>query len=160
MKRCVPWIALPLYCLLGGVLLFHLMTEKPTNVIEQKSNFAIIDVSDTEMADALANGEIKIKTDAPNAKALIRVTTGDPTRIFGKVNSNGQLAIINPAGIIVGPRAEFTGGTVIHSTFDTESIIQGKSIEEGNVYAIAVEENGAIEASSPIRIFPETKHGE
>ena len=145
MKRSLPWIALLLYCLSGGVLLFQMTFEKPHSVVVQKSNFAIINISDPEMADALASGEIEIKTNNPNDKVLLRVTSGHPTHIRGKIKSTGQLYVINPAGVIVGEPG-------VMQKSDSRSTLEAEVIPHGNVYALALQEEGGIRASRTVNI--------
>lgn len=151
MKRSIPWLALASFCIFGAALIFQLAMEKPVFVIHQRSNHAIINVSDPEMSDALANGEIEIKTDYPNAKTLIKVTSGEPTRLHGKLKPNGQLYIINPAGVIVGSDFSSTGNHAIFpGQIETSSTLETKLIPHGNVYALAIREAGGIRATEVI----------
>lgn len=163
MKRHLTWLVLASYCAFGAVLIFQMATEKPVHVIQQDSRNAIINVSDSELASAMANGEVKIETRYPYSRTLIRDTSGNPTRLHGKLNSGGNIFVINPAGIIIGSDGERTttfGGTCVHSTRESDTILRGKSIEAGNVYALATKEGGAIRAgnrSVEVRISPKTK---
>jgi len=152
MKRSIPWVALASFCVFGVFLIFQMATEKPLYEIRQKSNYAIINVSDPEMADALANGEIVIKTDNPNARTLIRVTSGEPTRFYGKLKSDAPLYIINPAGVIVGPGFPSSQDRAVSLIkTDTSSTLETKLIPHGNVYALAIRENGGIRAVEVVK---------
>ncbi len=161
MKRRLPWLALASFCVFGAVLLFQMATEKPVHVIQQSSLFAVINVSDSELASAIANGEVRIETKHPDARTLIKDTSGNPTHLHGKMSSSGNIFVINPAGIIVGSGEESAtsfGGTVIHSTLERHTVLKGKSLAEGNVYALAIRERGKIRAQSrsvEVRIAPE-----
>jgi len=157
MKRSFSWLALTSFYVFGGILLFQMATEESTRgyVIHQKSNYAIINVSDPEIADALASGEFAVKTDDPNAKTIIRVTSGIPTRVHGDLKSNGQLLIINPAGIIVGPGFDSNEVRSISlDETDTRSTLDAKMIPHGNVYALAIREAGSIRAVEVVQPEP------
>jgi filamentous hemagglutinin family protein len=53
-----------------------------------------------------------------------------PSRIFGRLHSNGQILLINPQGILFGEKAQINAGSLIASTFDLqrEAFSNGKLI--------------------------------
>jgi filamentous hemagglutinin family protein len=48
--------------------------------------------------------------------ALNRVTSGSPSEIFGKLNANGQLLLVNPAGITFGLGSQVSTGSLLASS--------------------------------------------
>ncbi|MBF0490953.1 MAG: filamentous hemagglutinin N-terminal domain-containing protein, partial [Candidatus Omnitrophica bacterium] len=50
--------------------------------------------------------------------ALNRVVGGDPSSILGSLQSNGQVMLINPNGIIFGPNSSVDTGSFLASTLD------------------------------------------
>ena len=55
---------------------------------------------------------------SPSAVALNRVTSTDPSQIFGTLNANGKVILINPAGVIFGPDSKVNVGSLIASTMN------------------------------------------
>lgn len=53
-----------------------------------------------------------------NSRALNRVTGSAPTEIFGKLNANGQVFLVNPAGITFGRGSQVQTGTLLASVLD------------------------------------------
>ena len=66
----------------------------------------------------------------PNASAvaLNRVLSGDPTQIFGVLRSNGQVFLVNPAGVVFGASARVDVGGLMASThqMSNEDFLSGK----------------------------------
>ncbi len=50
--------------------------------------------------------------------ALNRVLSMDGSQIFGTLSANGQVFLINPAGVTFGPTASFSGAGLLASTLD------------------------------------------
>ncbi|WP_121332712.1 two-partner secretion domain-containing protein, partial [Pseudomonas aeruginosa] len=59
----------------------------------------------------------KITFNQPDGKSvtLNRVTGRDPSKIYGAVTSNGQLILVNPNGIMVGPKAHISSSALVAS---------------------------------------------
>jgi filamentous hemagglutinin family protein len=53
-----------------------------------------------------------------NAIALNRVVGPHPSALFGKLDANGQVFIVNPNGVIFGPGAQVNVGGLLASTLD------------------------------------------
>lgn len=56
----------------------------------------------------------------PNARAvaLNRVLSADPSQIYGRLSANGQVILINPNGVVIGPGAKIDVGAMIISTMN------------------------------------------
>ncbi|MCP3881742.1 MAG: filamentous hemagglutinin N-terminal domain-containing protein, partial [Sulfitobacter sp.] len=106
------------------------------------------------------------------AAALNRVTSGNPSAIWGQLTANGKLYLINPNGIVVGPGgridsqsfvassldvsdAEFLAGGAMRFSGDSDAaVINLGHIEAagGDVYLLAreVRNEGEIQASAAV----------
>ena len=110
-----------------------------------------------------------LQPDASSA-ALNRVVGGNPSSIYGQLQANGQIFLINPAGILVGASGQVDTKGLVASTLDlsNESFLSNArltlsgdsdaavqnlgqiSASGGNVYLIArsVDNSGSISASA------------
>lgn len=67
--------------------------------INQTSNMAVLNVNEIDDQDLAG---LNIST-PENGLTLLRVKSGNPSAIYGKLASSGSLVLINPNGIFVGP---------------------------------------------------------
>ncbi len=136
MRTSFALSAVVLYALFAAALLFQLVGEKRNPswqrlldegafqkdhdsgkyVLHQSSNRAIIDVDSTVLAEAIYSGKVKIVCAQPGSSTLIRIMSGEPGILEGKlqgsgpssyVESNGKVVVANGAGIIVRASAIF-----------------------------------------------------
>src|SRR5438093_932080 len=56
-----------------------------------------------------------------SAAALNRVLGGNPSQIYGMLQANGQIYVINPAGILVGPTGVINTRSFAGSTLDVNN---------------------------------------
>ena len=133
--------------------------------INQLSDRAIINWQDFSIsADEITRF---LQPDASSA-ALNRVIGGNPSSIHGQLQANGQIFLINPAGILVGPTGRIDTKGFLASTLemsdksflrqahmrlsgDSEASVRNSgqiTASDGNVFLIArtVENSGTIEA--------------
>ena len=134
-------------------------------LINQASQKAIVNWQDF----SIAAGELtKFVQPGINAAVLNRVVTGNPSAIFGTLEANGQVYLINPNGIIVGDSGVINTQSFIASTFDVANaeFLDGGTLNfagdseakiinlseiaafDGNVYLIAhaIDNEGTIRA--------------
>lgn len=80
--------------------------------------------------------------------ALNRVLSGDPSRIYGQLSANGQVFLVNPAGVLFGAGARVNVGGLVASTLDisNDDFQNGRRRFTGNSKASVVNE-GQIEAA-------------
>ncbi|HEX7342328.1 MAG TPA: filamentous hemagglutinin N-terminal domain-containing protein, partial [Rhodanobacteraceae bacterium] len=64
------------------------------------------------------NASVIFKQPSFSAVALNRILDQNPSKIFGKVSSNGQIFLINTHGIIFGASAQLNVGGLVASTLD------------------------------------------
>lgn len=86
--------------------------------IRQNSQNAIIDWE----SFSIDKGELtQFRQPNSNAAVLNRVTGGDPTAIHGALRANGNVFVINPNGILVGPGGTIDVHGLVLSTLDVSN---------------------------------------
>lgn len=63
-----------------------------------------------------------------SSRVLNKVKEGDPSKILGKIESNGKVFLVNPNGIYFGPNSSVRAGSFIASTLS----IQNEDFIDGN----------------------------
>jgi filamentous hemagglutinin family protein len=67
----------------------------------------------------VANGELlRFLQQNPQSVVLNRVTGNDPSQLFGLLQSNGRVVLVNPHGILFGPNAQVDVAGLIASTLN------------------------------------------
>jgi filamentous hemagglutinin family protein len=116
-----------------------------TTTINQFSQRAIVDWN----SFSIGAGELT-QFNQPNANAAIlnRVTGADPSALLGTMNANGQVFLINPHGILVGPNATINVSSFVGSTLNVanQEFMRGGDMNFQGDSRAAVENNGAIRA--------------
>ena len=115
--------------------------------INQSSDKAIINWQ----SFSIANGEAT-KFLVPNSSSatLNRVLGGNPSSIYGSLQSNGQLFLVNPNGIVVGASGRIDTAGFLGSTLDLSN---DAFLAKGDLHFIGssgagIENQGVIHASS------------
>lgn len=86
-----------------------------TTTIIQNSDRAIINWQDF----SIGLGEItRFIQPGSDAAVLNRVLSGNPSQLLGTLQANGQVYLINPNGITVGPSGIINAGSFVASTLD------------------------------------------
>jgi filamentous hemagglutinin family protein len=94
---------------------------------------------------------VKFAQPSTSSVALNRVTSGLPSQIFGKLTSNGQIFLINSAGILFGAGSRVNVGGLIASTMDiADSDFQNGIYKfQRNGSTASVENDGTIRTKKP-----------
>jgi filamentous hemagglutinin family protein len=81
-----------------------------------------------------ANATVNFNQPGANAAALNRITGQDPTQIYGQLNANGQVFLINPNGVLFGRTATVNVGGLTASTLNLsdENFLAGRNVFERN----------------------------
>ena len=100
----------------GQVAAGQAVVSQPTTnrmQIDQSSNRAVINWNSFGIA---ANEAVKINQPSSSSVLLNRVLGNSPSAIFGQLSANGQLFLINPAGVLFAPGASVNVGGVVASS--------------------------------------------
>jgi len=99
--------------------------------------------------DIGADGTVNFLQPGADSIALNRIFQADPSRIFGALNANGQVYLLNQNGIIFGETAVVNVGSLVASTLDLTPAavangILGASRQQpaAPAFAIFTDENG------------------
>lgn len=123
-------------------------TPSPTlQVVTQTSARGIVDWT----SFSLAAGE-RVRFDQPSSSAVLlnRVTGSDPSRLFGQVQSNGQIFLLNPNGVVFGSSARIDVGSLVASTLtlsDADFLAGRYALREGATPAGALVNEGTIRSA-------------
>ena len=85
-----------------------------------------------------------------SSAALNRVLSGNPSAIYGNLQANGHLFLINPAGILVGPGGTINTASFIASTRNVsdEAFMRGGDLQFLGDSTASILNQGKLEASS------------
>ena len=118
-----------------------------TVTINQASNLAIINWQQFSIASGEAT---KFLVPNSSSATLNRVLGGNPSAIYGTLQSNGTVFLINPSGIVVGPNGRIDTAGFIGSTLD---VSDDEFLQNGNLHFVGssdatIDNQGIIHASS------------
>ncbi|WP_198026758.1 two-partner secretion domain-containing protein [Polaromonas glacialis] len=92
----------------------------------------------------------KVDFRQPGASSVIlnRVTGNNPSEIFGRMNANGQVFLVNPGGVLFGRTAEVNVGSLVASTLriSNEDFLGGRYQFSAGGAAGAVDNQGKLQA--------------
>ena len=114
--------------------------------INQSTHSAIINWQ----SFSIANGETT-KFIVPNLGATLnRVTGGNASAIYGALQSNGALYLVNPNGVIIGPSGSVNTASFLASTLDVtnQQFLAGGSLTFAGSSSASVQNQGVIHAST------------
>ncbi|MDK2748888.1 MAG: filamentous hemagglutinin N-terminal domain-containing protein, partial [Brevundimonas sp.] len=82
----------------------------------------------------------------PSASSVVlnRVVGGNPTQIFGQLNSNGQVFLVNTNGMIFGSTAQINVGGLVASTLNQtpSDFMSGVDVMDAGANTVALMSNG------------------
>lgn len=95
----------------------------------------------------VANGELlRFLQQNPQSVVLNRVTGNDPSQLFGLLQSNGHVVLINPNGVLFGPNAQVDVAGLIASTLNLSDadFLAGRMAFNGSAGGAALTNQGRI----------------
>ena len=107
----------------GGAAAFN-RPDAATLIVNQSSDRAVINWN----SFSIANGELtKFVQPSSSSAVLNRVVTANPSAIYGTLQANGNVYLINPGGVLVGAGGVVNTASFVASTQDinTEEFMKG-----------------------------------
>lgn len=80
-----------------------------TRITQQSANLAI----DWQSFNVKSNELVEFRQPGRNAQALNRIFDQNPSQIFGRLNANGRVLLMNPNGVVFGPGAQVNVGSLV-----------------------------------------------
>jgi filamentous hemagglutinin family protein len=107
---------------------------------------------------------VEFKQPSSQSVALNRVVGSDVSRIFGQLSANGQVFLVNPAGIYFSPSARVDVGALVASSLkiSDSSFLTGQYRFEGDDRSGAVRNEGVIRTRTGgmvAMLAPQGHHG-
>jgi len=114
--------------------------------IGQSSDRAIINWQDFSIG---AGNLTRFIQPGASSAALNRVIGGNPSSIYGQLQANGQIFLINPAGVLVGASGQIDTAGLVASTLDlsNESFLSNARLTLSGDSEASVQNLGWISAS-------------
>ncbi len=158
-KRLLP-------LLVGAILSPHSMAAPALNtvpsggqvttglgVIQQTGSILTIQqqsaklITQWDSFDIGANATVNFLQPSSSAQALNRVLSANPSQIFGKLNANGQVFLVNPSGVVFGESAVVNSSGLVAAgmRLSDEAFLQGQLAFEGDGY---VQNDGRLTANN------------
>lgn len=124
----------------------QISAQGSTLTITQGSDRAIINWQDF----SIATGETTRFVQPSSTSAMLnRVTGGNPSQIYGNLNANGQVYLINPNGVLVGAGGVVNTAGFLASTLDVsdDAFLRGGDLRFTGTSNASVVNLGSISAS-------------
>jgi filamentous hemagglutinin family protein len=123
----------------GGAAAFN-RPDAATLIVNQNTDRAVINWN----SFSIANGELtKFVQPSSSSAVLNRVVTANPSAIYGTLQANGNVYLINPGGVLVGAGGVVNTASFVASTHDinTDEFMKGGQLNfKGNSDASVVNE--------------------
>ncbi len=102
----------------GGII-----TSGSGSISQSGANMAVTQNSDRMIAEWQSfnigsQASVTFSQPSSSSVALNRVTTQNPTEILGQLSANGQVMLVNPAGIVFSQGSQINVGALVASTLD------------------------------------------
>ena len=94
--------------------------------------------------DVSATESVRFNQPSASSVALNRVTSGSPSSIFGRIDANGKIILVNSAGILFGKTAQVNTGAFVASTLELDETTLGSDRLRFTGNGAKVENAGAL----------------
>ncbi|MEO6800573.1 MAG: MBG domain-containing protein [Rhodanobacter sp.] len=135
----------------SGAALIRTPTSN-TMVIDQSTQSVTITWSDFSIG---SNAKVTFNQPSATAVALNRVTTSNPSEIYGQLTANGRVFLVNPSGILFAPGSTVNVGGLIASTLDISPDNFNRGVATGSyAFGTGVSFQGNVENDGTITANP------
>lgn len=120
----------------------EIVTQQNAMTIQQSSERGIIEYDDFSVG---VNQTVNFQQPSSQSVTLNRVVGNNPSDIFGRIQSNGQILLVNPNGVFFSNSAQLNVGSLVTSTLNItdENFAENRWQFEGSSSA-AIENKGSI----------------
>jgi filamentous hemagglutinin family protein len=91
-------------------------------VINQSTSSLVIDWQSFDLA---AGESVRFNQPSSSSVALNRVISGNPSSIFGRIDANGRVILVNSAGILFGAGSQVNTGAFVASSLELDESTLG-----------------------------------
>jgi filamentous hemagglutinin family protein len=102
--------------------------------------------------DVSATESVRFNQPSASSVALNRVTSGSPSSIFGRIDANGKIILVNSAGILFGKTAQVNTGAFVASTLELDETTLGSDRLRFSGAGAKVENAGALNGQEFVAI--------
>ena len=132
---------------------------RTTNIQQHSQNLIL----NWDSYNVQANEAVNYRQPNANAQALNRILDHNPSQIFGQINANGRVLLVNPNGVFFKPGARVNVGGLVASglNISDQDFLAGKyhfANAEGNPGAVI--NQGLIQAATGGRGVADRRGGE
>jgi hypothetical protein len=94
--------------------------------VNQTSNRAAIEWNQFNVG---SDARVNFNQPSASSVTLNRVVGGDPSQIMGRINATGQVFLVNPGGVIFGPKSQVDVGGLVVTTMgiSNDDFMAGKT---------------------------------
>ncbi|WP_407492452.1 GLUG motif-containing protein [Pseudooceanicola sp. MF1-13] len=116
-----------------------------TTIVQQSARTVL----DWQSFSIAAGQTVTFQQPSTSAVALNRVTGSDPSSIYGNLNANGQVFLVNPNGVYFAPGARIDVGGIVASTLDVgnEEFMSGGPVRFSGESDASVVNEGQVTAA-------------
>jgi filamentous hemagglutinin len=123
--------------------------------INQKSDRAILN---WERFNVGAKNQVNFKQPNSSSIALNRIFQGDPSRILGKINANGQIYLYNKNGFVFGKDSTVNANTLVASALNiSDDVLKNSGIVNKFNADSGAALNGNPDSTAAIKVDPGAK---
>ena len=121
-------------------------TSGNTLNVNQTSNRAAIEWNQFNVG---SDARVNFNQPSASSVTLNRVVGGDPSQIMGRINATGQVFLVNPGGVIFGPKSQVDVGGLVVTTMgiSNDDFMSGKTSFAGTGSPASVVNQGTLQAA-------------
>jgi filamentous hemagglutinin family protein len=130
----------------GAATISSTSGSAPVMTVNQSSQRAVVDWNKFDVGQ---NATVKFNQPNAQASTLNKIADANPSQVFGKIQSNGEVVLVNQAGVYFSPSASVDVGSVVATTHNisNDDYMAGKSNYDRNGSTGKVINEGKIQAA-------------
>jgi fibronectin-binding autotransporter adhesin len=115
----------------GAATITSTTGSAPVMTIDQSTQRAVVDWNKFDVGQ---NATVKFNQPNAQSSTLNRVSDANPSQIFGKIQAQGEVILVNQAGVYFSPTSSVDVGSIVASTHNisNDDYMAGKSTYDRN----------------------------